>query len=242
MTRWAGAWVAFLPVMAVAAPAPPPTQPELIAKYWGRAEGDAEFHAEGRQLTLRLTSGKPNHSFSWAEKTTIPRTVQTVRGDFEVTVRIVDALPPLQEGRSDSHSLETNAGLYIQGQGSSFRFQLRQAYPHINNPAPRTLQRTLTINANYPRGAASGSIKQAEDGKSVYLRIIRKDGAVTIAYSFDGEKWSTPTNPFRNVDMAIPDEVAVGIFFSHSTYQFAHATFDHFTLTTPTVPKSENSK
>ena len=30
--------------------------------------------------------------------------------------------------------------------------------------------------------------------------------------------------------MSIPDEVTVGVFFSHSTFQFAHATFDGLTI------------
>jgi regulation of enolase protein 1 (concanavalin A-like superfamily) len=95
------------------------------------------------------------------------------------------------------------------------------------------LQRWLRIEANYPRGGASGGIKTAEDGKSTYLRLIRKGKELTMSCSFDGEKWTTPTNPFRNIDMSIPDEVTVGVFLSHSTYQFAHATFDGFTITRP---------
>ncbi|MCS6865981.1 MAG: hypothetical protein RMJ56_14630 [Gemmataceae bacterium] len=231
---------ALIPVMAVAAaPAPPPTDKELIARYWGRVEGDAEFHPDGQRLTLRLTSGRPNHQFRWTEKTTIPRTVQTVRGDFEMTVRILDALPPLPESRSDYPSLETNAGLYVQGLGSSFHFYLNQTYFKINNRNRPELRRSLGTYANYPRGSASGSVKQVEDGQTVYLRILRQDGAVTISYSFDGAKWSAPVVPFRNVDLAIPDEVAVGVFFSHTTYQFAHATFDRFTIRRPHDPKNK---
>lgn len=239
MVRTAALLALAIPLAAVAAPVPPPGGKELIAKYWGKTEGDAEFEARGKQLTMRLTSGKPNHQYSWNEKLAVPRTGHTVRGDFEVTVCVADSLPPMKDGRCDSGSPESNAGLYLMGGGCSFRFQLNQVYQKINGRANPDLRRWLNIQANYPQGSASGSIKQAEDGKSTYLRLARKGDAVTVSYSFDGEKWSAPSNPFRNINMGIPDEVTVGVFYSHSTYQFAHATFDGFTLG---KPKGENEK
>ena len=72
-----------------------------------------------------------------------------------------------------------------------------------------------------------------ENGKSTYLRLIRKDKEISMSHSADGKKWSAPSNPFKNIDMAFPDEVAVGVFFSHSTHQFAHATFDGFAVAKP---------
>ena len=134
---------------------------------------------------------------------------------------------------------ETCAGLYIQGGESNFRYHLSQAYQKVNGELRPELRRWLQIQANYPRGGASGSMKQAEDGKSAYLRLTRKDGAVAMSYSFDGETWSAPNNPFRNIDMGIPDEVTVGVFVSHSTCQFAHATFDGFTVGKPAGGKAK---
>jgi len=68
-------------------------------------------------------------------------------------------------------------------------------------------------------------------GKSVYLRITRKDKTITISHSFDNKEWSAPRVPRQNLDF--PDEVAVGVFFAHSTYQIADAIFDGLTIEKP---------
>jgi hypothetical protein len=232
MLRIAAA-IAFVvaPFVAVAAPVPPPSEKELITKQWGKTEGEGEFELEGKQLTLRTNFGKPNHSFSWGERVSVPRTARTISGDFQITVRIVDAMPPGKETKHEGGSSETNAGIYIRGSGMSLRYCLGQSYQRFPGAAAnQNMMRWLRIEANYPRGGASGSIKQAEDGKSAYLRLIRKGKDVSMSYSFDGEKWSAPNNPFRNIDMSIPDELTVGVFMSHSTYQCSHATFDGFTI------------
>ncbi|MBM3982048.1 MAG: DUF1349 domain-containing protein [Planctomycetes bacterium] len=221
------------PLFAVAAPAPKPASAELIAKHYGTTAGDgAEFELSGTQLTVRSTFGKGNHSFNWADRNPVPRTVLSARGDFELTVRVLDAVPPNKDARHDGHSAETRAGLYILGGQSSFRYYLSQSYQRFPGaPQDGKLQRWLGLEANYPRGGASGSVGRPEDGKSTWLRLIRKDKDVSMSHSADGEKWSPPNNPFKNIDMSIPDEVTVGLFFSHSTYQFAHATFDRLTIT-----------
>ena len=225
--------------VVVAAPVPKPSEKELLATYWGKTEGEGEFELKGKELTLRTTFGKPNHTFSWGERVTVPRTEKVVRGDFEMTVRILEAAPPNKDAKHDGSSAETNAGLYIRGGQMSLRYKLGQSYSRFPGAANQNqnMQRWLRIEANYPRGGASGSIKAAEDGKSTWLRLIRKEKAITMSYSFDGEKWSAPNNPFRNIDMSIPDELTVGVFLSHSTYQFVHATFDGFTIEKPKAEK-----
>ncbi len=221
-----------VPLVAVAAPAPKPTQQEVLAKHFGKTLGEGEFELTGKQLALRTTFGKPNQAFNWGDRNAVPRTALTARGDFELTVRVLDAVPPNKDAKHDGHSAETRAGLYIHGEQSSFRYYLSQSYQRFpGQPQDGKLQRSLGLEANYPRGGASGSIGRPADGASTWLRLIRKDKAVSMSHSADGEKWSAPNNPFKNIDMSIPDEVTVGVFFSHSTYQFAHATFDGLTIT-----------
>ena len=219
---------------AGAAPVPPPSEKELLAKHWGKTEGQGEFEVKGKQLTLRSALSKPNRDFSWGEQLSVPRTGTVVSGDFVITVRVLDASAPGKDVKHDTHSAETNAGLYIRGAESSLRYYLTQTYQRFNGaPANPNLQRRLGIEANYPRGGASGSLQGVEDGKSTYLRLIRKDKVLAMSYSGDGEKWSVPNNPFANIEMSIPDEVTVGVFLAHSTYQISHATFDGFTVEKP---------
>ena len=219
---------------AVAAPVPPPSEKEQLAKLWGTTAGQGEFELKGKQLTLRSTISKPNREYSWGEQLSVPRTGRVVSGDFVITVCIRDASAPGKDVKHDTHSAETNAGLYVRGGESSLRYYLTQTYQRFNGAAPNpNLQRRLGIEANYPRGGASGSLQGVEDGKSTYLRLIRKDKALAMSHSADGEKWSVPNNPFGNIEMSIPDEVTVGVFLAHSTYQISHATFDGFTIEKP---------
>ncbi len=219
---------------AGAAPVPPPSEKELLAKHWGKTEGDGAFELKGKELTLRSAISKPNRDFSWGEQLSVPRTARVVSGDFVITVCIRDASAPGKDVKHDTHSSETNAGLYVRGDASSLRYYLTQTYQRFNGAPPNpNLQRRLGIEANYPRGGASGSLQEVEDGKSTYLRLIRKDKALAMSYSGDGAKWSVPNNPFGNIEMSIPDEVTVGVFLAHSTYQISHATFDAFTVEKP---------
>jgi regulation of enolase protein 1 (concanavalin A-like superfamily) len=97
------------------------------------------------------------------------------------------------------------------------------------------LTRCVWVDTWFPRGGAGNSLKAAEAGKSTYLRVVRKEKVVTVSYSFDGSEWSTPFTPRQALDF--PDEVTVGAFFAHSTYQVVEATFDGLTVEKPKEKK-----
>ncbi|QJW98219.1 DUF1349 domain-containing protein [Frigoriglobus tundricola] len=224
----------------VAAPAPPPTEKERLAKYWGTTDGGGEFELKGKQLTVRSTVGKPNHYGWWEEPIAVPRTGRPVKGDFEITVQVLEAATPRKDAKVDHGAPSTSAGLYIHGANTTLRYYLNQSYDQFAGGAVGTdLRRWVGLEANFPNGGASGMMGSVEDGKLPFLRLIRRGKVVTMSNSVDGEKWSEPNNPFANLDMGIPDELTVGVFVSHSTYQFGHATFDKFTIE---KPKSEKAK
>ncbi len=240
MLRTATVLALFSAAAVVAAPAPPPTEKELLAKHWGKTDGGGEFELKGKQLTVRSTVGKPNQHGWWEERIPVPRTGRSVKGDFEITVQILDAAVPGKDAKIDHGAPSTSAGLYIQGDDTTLRYHLTQTYDLFAGGAIGTdLRRWVGLEANFPNGGASGMMGSVEGGKWPYLRLIRKGKAITMSHSVDGQKWSEPNNPFANLDMSIPDELTVGVFVSHSTYQFGHATFDKFTLE---KPKSEKSK
>src|SRR5947209_3592205 len=103
------AFVSAVPV-AAGAPVPPPSEKDRIAKVWGKTAGDGEFELKGTQLTLRSAIGKPNRDFAWGERLTVPRAGRVVSGDFEITVRVLDASAPGKDVKHDGHAAETNAG------------------------------------------------------------------------------------------------------------------------------------
>ena len=237
MTRAALFAAALVSAGAVAAPVPPASEKELVAKHWGKIEGDGEAELKGRELTLRSTFGRPALDLWVGANANMPRASRTVRGDFEIAVTVTAATPPNLDAKLDHGMPEVRAGLFVAGDEYRVQFCLYQYYQVLNGKLVNPdLTRYVRADAWYPRGGAGSMLKSVETGKSTYLRVVRKDEALTMSYSFDGKEWSEPNNVFRAQKLMFPDEVTVGVFLSHSTYQFAHATFDAFTVEKPAAP------
>jgi hypothetical protein len=221
---------------ATAAPVPPPSEPERIAKYWGKTEGQGEFELKGKQLTIRA-AGQPDLGLIGLlgnNPITVPRASRTVTGDFEMAVTVADAALPNREAKHNDAWPGTRAGLFVCGGGYGIEYHLYQYYQKAMADEPPT--RTVWVDAWFPGGGAGSSLKPAEAGKSTHLRVARKGKVVTVSSSFDGKEWSEPYTPRQG--LAFPDEVTVGVFLAHSTYQVVDATLDGFTVEAP-KPKKE---
>jgi hypothetical protein len=218
------------PVLAVAAPVPPPGEKEQIEKLWGKIVSPAkecEFKLAGKALTIR-TAGQPARGLR-TETETIPRVAKTVAGDFEMTVKVADATPPNREAKHNESWPWTRAGLYVVGGGYTVEWHLSQYYTKTNNnELNEKLTRCPWVDTWYPRGGAGSQVGNVEAGKSTHLKIVRKGNAVTVSHGTDGETWSTPFNPRQAVEF--PDEVTVGVFVSHGTHQTVEATFADFEI------------
>jgi hypothetical protein len=230
---------------AVAAPVPKPSEKELLAKHWGKTEGLGEFELAGKQLTIR-TAVPPDRGLiallGNQQQPTMPRASRTVFGDFEVTVKVIDAMLPHKNAKHDSAWPNTRAGLFVEGGGYGIEFHLYQHFTKINGVPADNPTRCVWVDAWFPRGGNGSSLKAAEAGKSTWLRIIRKEKAMSASYSFDGTTWSSPFLPRQGLEMDFPNEVTVGVFFSHSTYQTLDATFDGFTVEKPKAEKPKTKK
>ena len=218
---------------AVAAPVPPPTEKESIARHWGKTEGQGEFGLSGKRLTVR-TAVPPDMgliSVINGGKTTMPRATRDVAGDFEATVTVTDAALPGKDAKHTDAYPNTRAGLFVEGGGYAVEFHLYQHYTKVNGVAREEPTRSVWVDTWFPGGGAGNQLKAAEAGKSTHLRLARTDKALTVSYCFDGKEWTVPFNPRQA--LAFPDEVTVGVFLSHSTYQTLDATFDAFTVEKP---------
>ena len=217
---------------AVAAPVPP-SEKELIARHWGKTEGQGEFALAGKRLTIR-TAVPPDMgliSVINGGRTTAPRATRAVAGDFEAAVTVTDAALPGKDAKHTDAYPNTRAGLFIEGGGYAVEFHLYQHYPKFNGVAQDQANRCVWVDTWFPGGGSGNQLKVAEAGKSTHLRLARKDKAIAVSYSFDGKEWSAPYTPRK--DMAFPDDVTIGVFLSHSTYQTLDATFDAFTVEKP---------
>src|SRR5438105_3418088 len=109
-------FLAFIPAtLAVAAPVPPPSEKEQLAKLWGKtfaASDKYEFSLVGKQLTIR-TAGEPTRRATPGTESTIPRVGRTATGDFEATVRVVSAPAPLRTEKHEEWWPASRAGLFV---------------------------------------------------------------------------------------------------------------------------------
>jgi hypothetical protein len=222
----------------VAAPVPPPSEKELLARHWGKFEGQGEFELKGKQLTLR-TVGQPVLGLRFgAETMKMPRVTRPVRGDFVATVTVLNATPPNKDARYLYESPDSRAGLFLTGGGFELGLDLYQAYHRFNGVA-QELQRSVWRHERSPNGRGGGTaVEDVPVGKSTYLRVTRQGKHATTSYGFDGKTWSEPRGPAE--DQELLDEVTVGVFFGQSTYQSLSADFHAFTIEKlKTEPKKE---
>ena len=91
---------AFAISTAIAAPVPRPSEKEILAKYWGKTEGQGEFELKGKQLTIR-TGGQPARGIIHHDRMDMPRATRFIAGDFEVTVKVVDAALPKKDSKHE---------------------------------------------------------------------------------------------------------------------------------------------
>ncbi|MCI0703329.1 MAG: DUF1349 domain-containing protein [Planctomycetia bacterium] len=215
-------------VAAVAAPAPPPSEKQLLAKHWGTTEGWGEFTLAGKQLTIRSNSGAPTRGINHRDRMNMPRATRTVVGDFEATVKVLDATAPNKDSKHEYIWPMTRAGLFVSAEGVGLELFLQQYHSKVNNTVQDELRRCVWLDTWVAKGGTGQTLKVAEPGKSTYLRITRKEKTVTVSYSFDGKEWAKPFNPRR--ELALPEVVTVGVFLSNTTHQIAEARFDNFTV------------
>ncbi|MCS6865980.1 MAG: hypothetical protein RMJ56_14625 [Gemmataceae bacterium] len=227
--------LAMLPWVAVAAPAPPLTDKQRLARDWGTLAGPGEYRFDGERLILRSHTGMRASELNNTALCTVPRITRTVRGDFDMTLRVLDLTHPLStESQGNLGQFTTSAGLVVMSDDAYISFGLNQIYYRlVNFPNPDVLHRYVYLQAIMINQGGTGWGHSHEDGKATYLRLKRQGEKILAAHSFDGEKWTDAKDVLANQNFALPDEVTVGVFVLHNTHQVVQATFDRFTLTQP---------
>ncbi len=224
------------PMLVAAAPARL-SEKEQIEQLWGKIvtpSDQCEFKLDGKSLTIR-TDGAPVHGLiddlGGQNRCKMPRVTRTVKGDFEMTVKLTDAAAPNRDEKHQDAWPTTRAGLFISGGGYAIEFLLTQYYTKVNGVLTDQLTRGIWVDTWFPRGGSGSTLAKADANKPTYLRITRKEKTVSVSYSFDGKEWSVPFTPRQELDFS--DELTVGVFVSHSTHQIVEATFAEFTIQKP---------
>lgn len=223
-------------VAAVAAPVPPQPEKERIAAIWGKTKGVGEFSLTREQLTIR-TKGEPVYSSKLPELRTMPHTLRTVTGNFEVTVRILQSDAPDPKAKVDPGTGGTYlsfTGLFVEGGDYNLSVALMQSYHTQKGIVDKEPTRRIRADAGFTDGSIVCFLKPIEEGKSPEFRITRNGNKVSTSYRFGAGQWSEPHTP--RVKQDFPNEVTIGVYLFHSTYQIMQATFDKLTVEKLAVP------
>ena len=210
--------------LASAAPVPAPSEKEQIATLWGKTAGGGGFELKGKQLTLRADGDAANL-----------RVTRTVRGDFTAEVVVVEAACP-DATKGDSMNPQSQAGLSVTGGDYRLELHLLQMFNRGDDKLfQKEPQRCVWVDRWFPRGGSGAMLKDMGTHRSVRLRVSRAGEALTVAHSFDGKEWSDPVDVSEKLEL--PEEVTVAVYFSHTTHQALHATFDKLTVEKPKPKK-----
>ncbi len=207
-------------VRAAGKPEPEPTGMEL--KGWGLAINpgkDCVFLPDAKKLTITVPG-------TWHDlnpdtgKLNSPRVLQTVEGDFVVTVKVTGDFKPGGKSTNPKGVPFHGAGILIWNNSDNFIRLERGAM--LRNKKIGTIVLFEEREAGY-RGALHNEVFPGGD---CYLRMERKGSRIFGSISFDGSKWKK----LHPIDTLWPARLKVGLsVINSSTTPFAVG-FEEFTL------------
>ncbi len=181
-------------------------------KGWGTVidpDRDCKVKEDGGTVTITVPT--TYHDLTYTDdgtKRNAPRILQDVKGNFRVQVKVrAFPLPQANTSSSGKHSF-VSSGLLVWIDDKNF-LRLERA---ANGGAP---------------GAFIWA-ERFEDGKSIsdkpmalsadsdtLLRIVHKDGKLTLSFSEDGDNWTEALAE----EVKLPDKVKVGVLAINTTTQ-----------------------
>ena len=225
------AWVFALVAgsAAAAAPVPPESDAQKVARLWGKVRVPSKECAvkpDGALLTLR-TAGYPVGFGYSAPPFQVTREVV---GDFDARVKVF-ALDLPSRAVYYQDTPQTAAGLHIDGGNCSVALYRWMTY-HKNNGVLQNYLQDCAWVAHRAPGAGGGSyLTEWEAGQSRYFRVVRKGDTITAGVSADGKEWKEWDAARQG--LKLPPAVTVGLFLGHTTSQECAASFADFAVEKP---------
>jgi regulation of enolase protein 1 (concanavalin A-like superfamily) len=193
-------------------------------EVWGvevDPDSDVEIKATGRSLTMELP-GTPHVLAPERNKMNAPRVVAPIRGDLAVVVRVDGAFRPSTESTVKGLSSRQAGGLILWKDSKNYLvFQHRTS---VDDDGKMTNQAVLE---ELVAGAKGVTHRPAAPEGAIFLRLERKRGRITAAFSADGKDWKE----LKPVDTTWAEgEVQVGVIAVNTSTGSHKVTFEGYSL------------
>jgi len=225
-------WVLATPTVSQSAP--------QIVKGWGDVtdpDGNCKVTVDGGKVTISMPGGQ--HDL-WPEKNktgkvNAPRILQSVEGDFVVTVKVTGAIKP-QKGTmvpklgsggpfqggclliwQDENTFMRfdRCGVYSASKDKNLAFFYLQAFKDTKRVTDKESKKVINL------------FKEGQLDEDGYLRLERKKGKVYPSFSQDGGKtWLVLAPPSVSTDL--PQKVKVGVGAVNNTTKAFSVQFQDF--------------
>jgi regulation of enolase protein 1 (concanavalin A-like superfamily) len=201
---------ANMPKAGVARANPPEAKPGPVAakanalKAWGTEvdpDGDVVIQASGRSLAMQIP-GSPHVLAPERNKMNAPRVLAPARGDFVVAVRVDGAFRPSRESTVKGLSSRQAGGLVVWKDPENYLVFQHRATSDDGKVTHQAVLEELVA------GSKGVTLRQAIPEGATFLRLERKRGRITVAYSVNGKEWKD----LKPVDTTWAEgEVQVGV-------------------------------
>jgi regulation of enolase protein 1 (concanavalin A-like superfamily) len=154
-------------------------------------------------------------------KMNAPRVVAPAEGDFVVTVEVAGKFQPRRESTVKGLSVRQAGGLIVWKDAKNYLVLQRRAVVDDGKVANQVVVEELVA------GAKGATHRQPATEGAVYLRIDRKRGRISAAWSADGKDWKD----FKPVDAPwAAGEIQVGVVGVNTSTAPHSITFEGYSL------------
>jgi regulation of enolase protein 1 (concanavalin A-like superfamily) len=174
------------------------------SQAWGKEvdpDGDVEIRRKARSLTMSLP-GTPHVLAPERGKMNAPRVVARAEGDFVATVRVVGAFRPGRGSTVKGLSSRQAGGLIVWKDAGNYLVFQHRATADDGDARDQAVLEELVA------GGKGATLRQPVGDGPLFLRLERKKGRITAAFSGDRKSW-TELKPLAATWAEGPLEVGV---------------------------------
>lgn len=191
---------------------------------WGLAidtDNDCKIAADGKKSLSIEIPGTWHDLNPHVNKLNSPRVVQTVEGDFSITVKVGGNFTPGGQPQNPKSVPSNGGGIIVWNNSDNFIRLERFAIVRNKRVTP------MIVFLEREAGYSGAEHNQVYPGGDCYLRMERKGSQITGSYSTNGTAWKA----LKPIDTLWPSQLKVGLAGANSNSEPLSLKFEEFSLT-----------